>query len=146
MRVEKKILKQTFMEIILDSVMSMEEVQVTTEKLLKVIETLILAAECHNNQTLESKLNLYQFEFMLEKFNKVLINHHESFKPGSNLEYRGNYSLNEPMKAVRILMDKYKWNREEAVISFLQFPKKYAQEIFEELGNNAFMIYEKHKI
>lgn len=134
------------MAIILDSVISMEEFDVTTDKLLKVIESLILATEAHDNKSLEDKLNCYYFDYQLEVFHNDLKNLFKKFTPDPEWDFKSNFSINEPLKALRVIMDIQNCNREEAIVTYWQNRSKFSSDIFRRFGEIAFMINEKHKV
>jgi hypothetical protein len=142
MKVEKKLLHNTIRDYLIEADIEGIGSGETTQKIMKLIKPLILAAEAIDADHLQDELNRLHFKEQLKIFHNYLKNLQRTFKPDPDSHFKAGFTIN-PKRALKHLADNHKMSREEALLSFLQDPIGYGAEILHILGEIHYLMHEK---
>lgn len=145
MRVRKTILKEKIQEIIKDGILECEEIDLTTAKIMDLINPLVLATETKDEYVVE-RINTYFLELRFQEFKKDLQKRFEKFAPDPDADYKHSWSNADPVKGLAFLVEKYNVDKEAAIKMYFDNPVFLSRQIFHHRGWITLENFEKRKV
>lgn len=131
------------MQVILDSIITMEEVDVTTDKVYELIRPLVDAVENLGTENDVKKANEMIFRNKFRKFEESLQKEYKQMDTSKFIDWRRGPNIPDAKKALSYIREKYDQENDDQAISYYFLdPAHYAEKIIQHQG---FVNYHRHE-